>query len=93
LERSDQERFSDCERAAPKRSGEVRIRPPRRQAWQSDSRASPNELGFNLRERLPLPHNILTRMGLALHPDVGQPAGTWYHRGCEHRIHIPKDKR
>jgi len=55
--------------------------------------ASLNELGVNLRERLPLPHNILIRMGVALHPDVGQPAGTWYHRGCEHRIPTPKDKR
>jgi hypothetical protein len=59
LERSNQERFPNGERAAPKRPGEVRIRPPRRQAWQSNSMASPNELGFNLRERLPLPHNIL----------------------------------
>jgi hypothetical protein len=54
--------------------------------------ASPNELGFNLRERLPLPHNILIRIGLAIHPDVRQPAGTLYHRGCEHCMHIPKDR-
>jgi hypothetical protein len=90
LERSDQETFPDGERAAPKRSGEVRTRPPRRQAWQSDSMASPNELGFNLRERLPLPHNILARMEVAGHPEVGQPASTWYYRGCGQRIHIPK---
>src|ERR671915_2116643 len=31
LERSNQERFPDGERTAPKRPGEVRIRPPRRQ--------------------------------------------------------------
>jgi hypothetical protein len=37
---------------------------------------SPDKLGFDLRERLPLPHNILARMELAAHPEVGQPAGT-----------------
>ena len=49
--------------AAPKRSGEVRDRPPKRQAWQSDSKVSSNELGFDLRESSPLPHNILPRVG------------------------------
>jgi hypothetical protein len=62
LGRSGQERFPDGERAAPKRSGEVRDRPPRRQAWQSDSTVSSNELGFDLRESSPLPHNILSRV-------------------------------
>jgi hypothetical protein len=76
LERSGQERFPDGERAAPKRSGEMRTRPSRRQAWQSDNMVSPDKLGFDLRERLPLPHNILARMELAAHPEVGQPAGT-----------------
>jgi hypothetical protein len=65
----------DGEIAAPKRSGEVRDRPPRRQAWQSDSKVSSNELGFDLRESSPLPHNILSRVGLAANPDVGQPVG------------------
>jgi hypothetical protein len=60
LGRSGQERFPDGERAAPKRSGEVRDRPPRRQAWQSDSMVSLNELGFDLRESSPLPHNNLS---------------------------------
>jgi hypothetical protein len=65
LERSGQERFPDGERAAPKRSGEMRTRPSRRQAWQSDNMVSPDKLGVDLRERLPLPHNILVRMELA----------------------------
>jgi hypothetical protein len=65
----------DGEIAAPKRSGEVRDRPPIRQAWQSDSKVSSNELGFDLRESSPLPHNILSRVGLAANPDVGQPVG------------------
>jgi hypothetical protein len=53
----------DGEIAAPKRSGEVRDRPPRRQAWQSDSKVSSNDLGFDLRESSPLPHNHLSRVG------------------------------
>jgi hypothetical protein len=65
----------DGEIAAPKRFGEVRDRPPRRQAWQSDRKVSSNELGFDLRESSPVPHNILSRVGLAANPDVGQPVG------------------
>jgi hypothetical protein len=52
----------DGERAAPKRSGEVRDRPPRRQAWPSDRMVRANELGVDLRESSPLPHNILARV-------------------------------
>ena len=83
----------DGEIAAPKRSGEVRDRPPRRQAWQSDSKVSSNELGFDLRESSPLPHNILSRVGLAANPDVGQPVGcSLSHRGCVIVPHNPKDE-
>ena len=53
---------------------------------------SPDKLGFDLRERLPRPHNILVRMELAAHPDVGQPAGTWTAEVVKHRIHNPKDE-
>ena len=53
---------------------------------------SPDKLGFDLRERLPLPHNILVRMELAAHPDVGQPAGTCTTEVVKHRIHNPKDE-
>jgi hypothetical protein len=62
--------------AAPKRPGEVRDRPPRRQVWQSDSMVSSNERGVDLRERSPLPHHILSRVRLAADPDVGQPVGS-----------------
>jgi hypothetical protein len=55
------EEVPDGERAAPKRPGEVRDRPPRRQVWQSDSMVSSNELGVDLRESSPLSHNILSR--------------------------------
>ena len=48
-----QERLLDGEIAIPKRSGEMRDRPSRRQAWHSDSMVSPDEVGFDLRERLP----------------------------------------
>ena len=93
LGRSGQERFPDGERAAPKRSGEVRDRPPRRQAWQSDSKVSSNELGFDLRESSPRPHNILSRAGLATNPEVGQPVGSNLgHRGCAIALHNPKDE-
>jgi hypothetical protein len=53
---------------------------------------SPDKLGFDLRERLPLPHNILVRMELAGHPDVGQPAGTCTTEVVKHGIHNPKDE-
>jgi hypothetical protein len=53
---------------------------------------SPDKLGFDLRERLPLPHNILARMELAAHPDVGQPAGTRTAEVVKHRTHNPKDE-
>jgi hypothetical protein len=65
LERSGQERFPGGERAAPKRSGEMRTRPSRCQAWQSGNKVSPNELDLDLRERFPLSHNNLARMELA----------------------------
>jgi hypothetical protein len=92
LERSGRE-VPDGERAAPKRSGEVRDRPPRRQAWQSDSMVSSNELGFDLRESSPLPHNILSRVRLAADPDVGQPVGcSLGHRGCRIAPDNPKEE-
>jgi hypothetical protein len=53
---------------------------------------SPDKLGFDLRERLPLPHNILVRMELAAHPDVGQPAGTCTAEVVRQSIHNPKDE-
>jgi hypothetical protein len=37
-----------------KGTGEARCKPPRRQAWLRDNMVSPNEAGFNLRERPPL---------------------------------------
>ncbi len=81
----------DGERAAPKRPGEVRDRPPRRQVWQSDSMVSSNELGFDLRESSPLPHNILSRVRLATDPDVGQPVGSSSGlRGCTIASYNPK---
>ncbi len=43
---------------------EVRCRPPRRGAWQTESMVSPNEAGVNLRERATLPRNILHNWGL-----------------------------
>ena len=39
--------------------GEARGKPPRGRAWLRDRMVSANEAGFNLRERSPLPRNIL----------------------------------
>ncbi len=38
---------------------EARCRPPRCGAWLRDRKVSSNEVGFNLREKAPLPRNIL----------------------------------
>ena len=51
---------------------EVRCRPPRRGAWQTESMVSPNEVGFNLRETRPLPRNILHTWS----SDPGQRTGS-----------------
>jgi hypothetical protein len=92
LECSGQERLLDGEIAIPKRSGEMRDRPSRRQAWHSDSMVSPDEVGFDLRERLPLPHNILSKTDLAGQSWGGAACGYRYHRGCGQCIHNPKDE-
>ena len=47
------------ERAAPKRLGEVRCKPPIGQAWLRDRMVSESEAGFNLRKRRSLPRHIL----------------------------------
>src|SRR5919108_2929225 len=78
--------------AIPKRSDEMRDRPSRRQAWHSDSMVSPDEVGFDLRERLPLPHNILSKTDLAGQSWCGAACGYMYHRGCGQCIHNPKDE-
>jgi hypothetical protein len=92
LECSGQERLLDGEIAIPKRSDEMRDRPSRRQAWHSDSMVSPDEVGFDLRERLPLPHNILSKTDLAGQSWCGAACGYMYHRGCGQCIHNPKDE-
>jgi hypothetical protein len=44
---------------ALKGTGEARCRPPRCRAWLRGHMVSANEAGFNLREKAPLPRNIL----------------------------------
>jgi hypothetical protein len=47
------------EKAAPERPSEARCKPPRGWAWLRDRMVSANEAGINLREKPPLPRNIL----------------------------------
>jgi hypothetical protein len=47
-----------------KGTGEARCKPPRGRAWLRGRMVSANEAGFNLRERLPLPRNILHSLAL-----------------------------
>jgi hypothetical protein len=53
---------------------------------------SPNKLGIDLRERLPLPHNILSKTDLAGQSWCGAACGYTYHRGCGQCIHNSKDE-
>ena len=60
------------ERAAPKRSGEVRCKPPKCRAWLRDRMVSAREAGIDLRETLPLPRNILHSREIGTLADTGQ---------------------